>query len=890
MLEDGLDVPRAADAARLSDLLARVAPGARLERRFSRPSVEIDRTRRDAEMARGIALPDLNRYAQLIDAAPAGERERLLEVVRALVDDPAIESAFLEPLAVPAALGFDAFSGLFEPPASGAQPPAVAGPGLITPDFSDQQGYLGTPPDGIGALDVAAVAGADGSGIQMVDVEGAWLWSHEDLPSPLIEIGTPIESLSWRNHGTAVLGEIRGTDNGLGVRGIAPACAVGGSSIGSQSVADAIDQAAAALDPGDVILIELHAPGPNATGAGQFGYVCMEFWQDNFDAIQLASATGIVVCEAAGNGQQDLDDPVYMGLFDRDVRDSGAIVCGASSGASLTPAWFTNYGSRVDLHGWGLDVTTCAYGDLQGDPLPEEEWYTGGFSGTSSASPIVVGAVISLQGMVQDAFGLPLDARLARDLLVTTGTPQQGTEQIGPRPSLADAWDLAASGIGEVAGTVTDLASGLAVEGVRVEVEETGAFARTAADGSFRLTLLAGSYALRLSSFFYETMTVPVTVEHVTTTPADVALAPLPVADLVVHAVDAGQSPLAGVRVTPLDVPLTGGVSAGDGRVVIAGVPFDVAVPYRADRLPGYGATHRVATIAGGSVPPGGTLHLIEPLPDAVEDFEAGPGGFAADALWSWGTPQAGGPTGGFSGVACWGVGMTDDYPDDATGHLESPVYDLSGAPVVFLSFHQWRETEAGFDGVQLEAWEAGGWQVREPLGGYTDLVLGGLGYEPGWSGVSDGWEGAVFDLTDLAGPDLRVRLVFGSDGGVNGPGFWIDEIALDTGGAAAAIASPQSDAPAARGVGLAVFPNPLNPSATIAWRLARPGALRVDLYDVGGRHLRTLFDGQVGETAGTLDWDGRDARGRAVASGVYLVRLRDGAGAVTSRRVVVAR
>ena len=132
-------------------------------------------------------------------------------------------------------------------------------------------------------------------------------------------------------------------------------------------------------------------------------------------AILLASASGLIVCEAAGNGQQDLDDPLYQGLFDRSVRDSGAIMCGASSGASLEPAWFTNHGARVDLHGWGGGVVTCGYGNLQGLPgFPETQWYTDSFNGTSSASPIVTGAVVSLQGMVKATFGTSLDAAVCR--------------------------------------------------------------------------------------------------------------------------------------------------------------------------------------------------------------------------------------------------------------------------------------------------------------------------------------------------------------------------------------------------------------------------------------------------------------------------------------------
>ncbi|HSH00798.1 MAG TPA: PKD domain-containing protein, partial [candidate division Zixibacteria bacterium] len=72
-------------------------------------------------------------------------------------------------------------------------------------------------------------------------------------------------------------------------------------------------------------------------------------------------------------------------------------------------------------------------------------WYTSTFSGTSSASPIVTGAVAALQGAHKANFGFPLDADAIRTLLNATGTPQTGatSEHIGPRPNLQAAFDEA---------------------------------------------------------------------------------------------------------------------------------------------------------------------------------------------------------------------------------------------------------------------------------------------------------------------------------------------------------------------------------------------------------------------------------------------------------------
>jgi subtilisin family serine protease len=243
-----------------------------------------------------------------------------------------------------------------------------------------------------------------------------------------------------------VLGEVVGRDNGKGVIGIAPDVDhVFTSSIGGESVADAIDNAAERLNAGDVLLIELQGTGPRGR------YVPIEFWDDNFDAIQIAVARGIIVVEAAGNGNEDLDHAVFKRKFDRWSRDSGAILVGA--GAPPRPGVrdrakldFSNYGSRVDVQGWGRKVTTLDYGDLQSckgaDRSYTDRHYTGEFSGTSSASPIVAGAAVLVESYVRKRVGAPLSPNEVRSLLRATGTPQAGdvSKQIGPRPDLSRAF------------------------------------------------------------------------------------------------------------------------------------------------------------------------------------------------------------------------------------------------------------------------------------------------------------------------------------------------------------------------------------------------------------------------------------------------------------------
>lgn len=342
--------------------------------------------------------------------------------------------------------------------------PAVAGSAAGSRNFEAAQGYLSAAPDGIGAQEVWSLAGAKGKGITICDIEGAWQRTHEDLPTKIKLLGgTMIDDIGWRDHGTAVLGEMISQPNDFGTVGIShQATGVVHSAVinGVFNAAGAISNATAALKAGDVMLIELHAPGPNGN------YIAMQYWDDVFSAIVAAVAKGITVVEAAGNGNENFDHAMYKntGL----QKDSGAIVVGAgvppvnhldfagfgagmpgysSLGPPRSRIFFSNYGKIVNVQAWGWHVATLGYGDAQGG-TSENRWYTLRFSGTSSASPIVTGAVACLQGRAKAKNGGPLTPAKVRDILMKTGTPQVAgpsvplTQQIGPQPNLPLAMKL----------------------------------------------------------------------------------------------------------------------------------------------------------------------------------------------------------------------------------------------------------------------------------------------------------------------------------------------------------------------------------------------------------------------------------------------------------------
>lgn len=98
-----------------------------------------------------------------------------------------------------------------------------------------------------------------------------------------------------------------------------------------------------------------------------------------------------------------------------------------------------------------------------------------------------------------------------------------------------------------------------------------------------------------------------------------------------------------------------------------------------------------------------------------------------------------------------------------------------------------------------------------------------------------------------------------------------------------------RAGAPAARPVLHGASPNPFNPSTEIRFTLARPARARLFVFDVGGALVRSLADGPFGAGSHAVLWDGRDERGRDLASGAYFCRL-EADGAREARKLILLR
>ncbi len=72
-------------------------------------------------------------------------------------------------------------------------------------------------------------------------------------------------------------------------------------------------------------------------------------------------------------------------------------------------------------------------------------------------------------------------------------------------------------------------------------------------------------------------------------------------------------------------------------------------------------------------------------------------------------------------------------------------------------------------------------------------------------------------------------------------------------------------------------YPNPFNAATTIRFRLPGRDHVVLQVLDVSGREVRTLVNGVRGPGSHVVVWDGKDASGNPVASGIYICRLRAG-------------
>lgn len=395
-------------------------PEATLVRAFTTEERILSENRESGQALSGKALADLNNW--YVARFPAGS-QRGVELANELLALETIEIAYLQ------ARGEPAFC-------VDALPP--------TPLFSSMQTYRGPAPQGLNSDFANAYhAGGDGPGSSfwVIDCEYAWC-SHEDLPISQADIVNGSTGNDDPEHGTAVLGIYGACPGGWGMTGMTPDVGVKMADFDSEpSLASTIATADSFLDPGEILLIEIQILGPDSflscpCNCLQFERVPLEWDQATFDAISTATANGVIVVEPAGNGSMNLDSSIYDNKFQRWFRDSGAIMVAATDDDDHDRMCWSNHGSRIDVHAIGENVATTGVGDLWDDTDENcQQFYTDTFGGTSSASPMIVGVAVALQGITKQKWGYTMWPSVMRDRIDVGGTPSPDSG-VGLMPNL----------------------------------------------------------------------------------------------------------------------------------------------------------------------------------------------------------------------------------------------------------------------------------------------------------------------------------------------------------------------------------------------------------------------------------------------------------------------
>lgn len=263
---------------------------------------------------------------------------------------------------------------------------------------------------------------------------------------------------------------------------------------------------------------------------------------------------------------------------------------------------------------------------------------------------------------------------------------------------------------------------------------------------------------------------------------------------------------------------------------------------------------------AGHHVPTGSVLRNMILLVDAHREAD----GIPLDAV--------SGPAVGEAG----GVGDPDQgYFAGLPGKLYAKIsHDAAGNGPVFFTEATGILADTRIPALSTDTTR---YVFRLPAGGGTVSVRARLIYRRAFRSVVDakGWttDGRGRPLEDIQGPNYG-------------------HLMADQEWSSAVLAAPE-ELPSggnSSGLSFALGPNPTRGGVSFQFRLASPAHVRLTIHDPRGRSVIRLVDGDCGTSEQARNWDGKDGRGSAVPSGVYLCRLEVAGRTEITRRLTVLK
>lgn len=236
------------------------------------------------------------------------------------------------------------------------------------------------------------------------------------------------------------------------------------------------------------------------------------------------------------------------------------------------------------------------------------------------------------------------------------------------------------------------------------------------------------------------------------------------------------------------------------------------------------------------------------------EDWESGWNGwYASNGVWDVGVPSSPGPDSAYSGDNCAGTILDGNYPTYTNTRLISPPFTVPSADEnPRLRFWHWFLIHGSDHGV-VEI------KVEHPDSNWVEI-------SDHCSRTGGPWTPYIIPLSPYEGESVRIAFHFISDHAYENAGWYVDDILITI---RTSVDNLYESVPSNFTLA-GNYPNPFNPTTTVNYLLPTPANVRLDIYNLLGQRVATLFEGrqQAGEHAMTWDASG-------FPSGVYFARLK---------------
>lgn len=418
-------------------------------------------------------------------------------------------------------------------------------------------------------------------------------------------------------------------------------------------------------------------------------------------------------------------------------------------------------------------------------------------------------------------------------------------------------------------GTVTDISSGepLEAEIYIKKIDETGSFRKPYTSrkpfGRYYRMLVPGDYEVEiLSDSHLSAGPFHVTIEPDKQTILDAELYPLSYAEVTGRVKDFFEKePVPGARITLTDSEIEPVLTDEDGVFSLEKVPYyNYQIKVEAD---GFGTVYR-------------DLNVIKPEKDLY--IELYPSFFADsfEDLENWQTTGEWGLTSQnvYTGEFSLADSPEANYNPNSQSYalLDMPI-DLTAAYNASVTFQTKYSMFEGSDFCYLQVRKEGErnnneWQTEAYFTGESD------------------WKKSDISLAAFSGEIISLRFLFSSDDTIGAEGIYIDDFKLF-------ISSPELSAEHDVIPPLTVelhqnYPNPFNPETTISFKLPQRQEISLQVFNMKGQLVKTLFTGEKAAGNHHISWNGKSGSGKEVGSGIFLYRLDTGTEAIARKMLLL--